>query len=76
MYINELVRERRKALGMTMTELAAACKAHYVTIVRLETTPYPPSLGMFGRLCDVLQLDPAEAIASIDRTARKGSRDA
>jgi predicted transcriptional regulator len=74
MLINEMVRERRKKLGMTQTQLAAACKAHYVTIARLETTTFPPSLWLFGRLVDVLGLDPAEAVAAINRDATSATQ--
>lgn len=74
MTINEMMRKRRKELGMTTTELAAKCKAHYVTIAHLESGTKPPALWLFGRLVDVLGLDPAEAVAAINRDASPAKR--
>jgi DNA-binding XRE family transcriptional regulator len=74
MTFNQLIKEKRIELGMTQTEVAAACKAHYVTLAKLESTTNPPALWLFGRLVDVLQLDVYEAVGAINRDAAPAKR--
>jgi predicted transcriptional regulator len=74
MTINQMMRKYRKKLGITTTELAARCGAHYVTIAHLENGTNPPALWLFARLVDVLGLDPAEAVKAINRDAAPAKR--
>lgn len=54
MRLDNFVRERRQASGLTQEALAARCLVSRQTVIALEKGNYEPSLGLALRLADVL----------------------
>lgn len=64
--LGNLVRRVREEHKLSVMELAAKCHLNYLTIYRMETGK-GSSMYVFARVIDALQIDPAAAVAAINR---------
>lgn len=62
------IRERRKALGMTLKDLAIAIGTTPQTIQRLETGTMTVSLEWMGKIATALGTTPAELLHNVEPT--------
>lgn len=62
----EELRKARERAGLTQQELANAAGLHYTYVCHLEHDRYSPTLNVFFRLCDALEVSPARLIGRVD----------
>jgi DNA-binding XRE family transcriptional regulator len=65
--LGDIIRAHREAAKITRMRLAADAEIHVVTLTNIELGHHDPSLWALARMVDMLQLDPAEVLAAIDR---------
>lgn len=65
--LGALIRARREAQKIKRMRLAADAGIHVVTLTNIELGIHDPSIWALARMVDMLQLDPAEVIAALDR---------
>ena len=58
-----IIRERRKALGLSQEELARRCGVSRQTVNAIENDKYDPTLSLAFRLADELRLTVDELFA-------------
>ncbi len=54
--MENIIRERRKALGLSQEELARRCGVSRQTVNAIENDKYDPTLSLAFRLADELRL--------------------
>ncbi len=61
--MENIIRERRKALGLSQEELARRCGVSRQTVNAIENDKYDPTLSLAFRLADELRLTVDELFA-------------
>ena len=65
------IKERRKDLGFTQSQLAEMLEVEDKYISRIETGAATPSFALLGRLAEVLQVTPNELFTPDDKIERE-----
>ena len=65
------IKERRKDLGFTQSQLAEMLEVEDTYISRIETGAATPSFALLGRLAEVLQVTPNELFTPDDKIERE-----
>jgi transcriptional regulator with XRE-family HTH domain len=65
------LRERRERLGYTQKVLADACGIHFSHICHIERGNADPSLAVFVKLIEQLDVSPAKLLDMLKRRSRK-----
>jgi transcriptional regulator with XRE-family HTH domain len=60
--VGQNVREQREKAGLSLSQLAAITGISKAHLVRLETKPSNPSLGILSRIADALDLTVADLV--------------
>jgi transcriptional regulator with XRE-family HTH domain len=63
------MRRRRKAKGLSSTQLAANVGRAEQTLSGYERNTSVPSVGVLGRICDVLGCKPSDLLVPVDERA-------
>lgn len=70
-----VVRELRRALGLSQAELAFRIGIHPTYLSQLERGLKSPTLSVISRMADSLGITPGELVARASRQARHSERD-
>lgn len=63
--LGERVKHERKKQKLSMRTLASMSQTHHNTIYRIEHGQGNPELGVLIKICDALEIDPADLLSGL-----------